>query len=223
MYATIVGNRDTGLGSARKQKGIISLDVVKQTLKVTTQREVRTTTNPNLSRRFRTNDRQLSYRRLRCDMYTDTLDAKTVLSKRGNKDAQVFSTWFGWYRAFPLTTKSEAHEAVSILFARDGVPNTMVMDGAKEQTLGDFRRKCRKASCHIKQTEPHSSWINMAENGVQELKKASARQMLKMHSPKRLWDNCLELQAFSHQVPHRRNQFRPQRRDARDDAHRRDC
>jgi hypothetical protein len=36
-----------------------------------------------------------------------------------------------------------------------------------------------------------------AENGVWELKKASARQMLKKHSPKRLWDDCLELQAFT--------------------------
>jgi hypothetical protein len=70
----------------------ISLDSAKQTLNVTTQRGVRTTANPSLSRRFRTNDRQLRYRRLRCDMYTDTLDAKTVTSKRGNKYAQIFAT-----------------------------------------------------------------------------------------------------------------------------------
>ena len=82
--------------------------------------------------------------RLRCNMYTDTLDAKTVvLSKRGNKYAQVFATRFGWYRAFPLKTKSEAQKAVSILFARDGVLDTIVIDGVKEQILlGDFRRKC---------------------------------------------------------------------------------
>jgi hypothetical protein len=129
-------------------------------------------------------------------MYTDTLDAKTVTSKRGNKYAQIFATRFGWYRAFPLKAKSEAHEAVSTLFARDGVPNVMVMNGAKEQTLGDFCRKCHEASCHIRQTEPHSPWMNMAENGVRELKKASARQMLKRHLPKCLWDDCLELQAF---------------------------
>jgi hypothetical protein len=174
----------------------ISLDSAKQTLDVTTQRGVRTTANPSLSRRFRTNDRQLRYRRLRCDMYTDTLDAKTVKSKQGNKYAQIFATRFGWYRAFPLKAKSEAHEAVSTLFARDGVPNVMVMDGAREQTMGDFRKKCREASCHIKQTESYSPWMNAAENGVRELKKASARQMLKKHSPKRLWDDCLELQAF---------------------------
>ena len=38
-----------------------------------------------------------------------------------------------------------------------------------------------------KQTERDSPWINMAENGVRELKKSS-RQMLLKHSPKRLWD-----------------------------------
>jgi hypothetical protein len=79
----------------------------------------------------------------------------------------------------------EAHEVVSTLFAQDGVPNAMVMDGAREQTLGNFRKKCREASCHIKQMEPHSLWMNTAENGIQELKKASTRQMLKKHSPTR--------------------------------------
>ena len=43
-------------------------------------------------------------------MYTDTLDAKIVTSKRGNKYAQIFATRFGWFRAFPLKTKSEAHK-----------------------------------------------------------------------------------------------------------------
>ena len=38
--------------------------------------------------------------------------------------------------------------------------------------------------------------MNAAENGVRELKKASASQMLKKHSLKRLWDDCLELRGF---------------------------
>jgi hypothetical protein len=79
-----------------------------------------------------------------------------------------------------MKAKSEAHEAASLLFARDGAPNAMAMDGAKEQMLGDFRRMCREASCHIKQTEPCSPWMMAAENGVRKLKKASARQMLKI-------------------------------------------
>jgi hypothetical protein len=197
VSATGTGKRKHTLSAERLAKNwVISLDAAKQTLEVTTQRGVRTVANPSLSRRFRTNDRQLRYRRLRCDMYTDTLDAKTVVSKRGNKYAQIFATRFGWYRAFPLKAKADAHFGLSTLFARDGVPNVMVMDGAKEQIQGDFRRKCREAGCHVKQTEPHSPWMNMAENGVRELKKSSARQMLLKHSPKRLWDDCLEFQAF---------------------------
>ena len=64
-------------------------------------------------------------------MHADTLDAKNVTSKRGNKHAQIFATQFGWHRGFPLKAKSEAHEAVSVLLARGGLPNAMVMDGAK--------------------------------------------------------------------------------------------
>jgi hypothetical protein len=113
--------------------------------------------NPSMSRRFWTNDHQLQHRRLRCDMHADTLDAKTVTSMQGHKHAQIFATRFGWCCAFPIKAKSEAHEAVSTLFARDGAPNVMAMlDGARELTLGNFRKKCREASCHIKQTEPHS-------------------------------------------------------------------
>jgi hypothetical protein len=40
-----------------------------------------------------------------------------------------------------MKLESEAHEAISLLFHRDGVPNVMVMDGAKSQTEGEFRSK----------------------------------------------------------------------------------
>ena len=39
----------------------IGLQAAKQTVKVTTQRGIRSIANPSLSRRFRTNDRQLRY------------------------------------------------------------------------------------------------------------------------------------------------------------------
>jgi hypothetical protein len=78
VSATETGKRKGNLTAERLAKNwCIPLDSAKQTLKVTTQRGIRTIANPSLSRRFRTNDRQLRYRRLRCNMYTDTLDAKT--------------------------------------------------------------------------------------------------------------------------------------------------
>jgi hypothetical protein len=42
-----------------------------------------------------------------------------------------------------MTKKSETHETLSLMFHRDGVPPTMILDDSKEQTLGHFRRKLR--------------------------------------------------------------------------------
>jgi hypothetical protein len=133
----------------------ISLEAAKRTLEVTTQRGIRTVANPLLSRCFRTNDRQLRYRRLRADMFTDTMESD-VVSKQGNKYAQIFATQFGWTRVYPMAKKSNAHEGLSLLFARDGVPNCLIMVNSKEQTLGQFRAKAREADCWIKQTEASS-------------------------------------------------------------------
>ena len=51
-----------------------------------------------------------------------------------------------------MTRKGEAHETLSLLFHRDGVPPTMVLDldGSKEQAKGDFKRKLREADCHAR-------------------------------------------------------------------------
>ncbi|KAI2502051.1 Reverse transcriptase (RNA-dependent DNA polymerase) [Fragilaria crotonensis] len=173
----------------------IDLTTARRTIDVTTQRGVRTVLHPTLSRRFRTNDRQLRYRRLAIDCFTDTLISNTV-SRRNNKYAQIFATSDGWCRAYPMSKKSMAHEGLSLLFQREGVPNTIIMDGAREQTMGLFRKKCREVSVHVKQTEPHTPWSNAAEAAIRELKKGVGRQMVRSRAPKRLWDDCLEREAY---------------------------
>ena len=65
-----------------------------------------------------------------------------------------------------MKTKGQAHEVLSLLFAQEGIPNKMIMDGSKEQTMGEFRRKTRQAGCHVKQTEPYSPWQNTAEGAI---------------------------------------------------------
>jgi hypothetical protein len=106
-----------------------------------------------------------------------------------NKSAQIFTTDFGFVRAFPMKKEKKAHEALSLLFHIYGVPNAMVMDGAKAQVEGEFRRKLCDAGCHIKQTEPHIQSSNMGEGAVCELKKGVGRQMMRSGYPKRLWDD----------------------------------
>ena len=148
-----------------------------------------------MSKRFRTNDRMLRYRRLRVDMFTDTMFAD-ARSKRGNKCAQVYCTNFGWTRVYPMKSKSQAHETFSTLCSTVGVPSCLIMDGAREQTMGQFRKKAKEVDCHIKPLEPYTPWANAAESAIRELKRAAGRKMVSTKTPKCLWDDCLENEAI---------------------------
>ena len=82
------------------------------------------------------------------------------------------------------------------MFQRDGVPPVLIMDGSKEQTQGEFRKKAREAGVYVKQTHPHSPWQNAAEGGIRETKRGAGRKAMAAGSPKALWDHCLELEAL---------------------------
>lgn len=174
----------------------IGLHAAARTIDATRQKGLRTILHPTLSRRFRTNDRQLRYRRLSCEVFADTLEASVPSWHRQNKYAQVFTTRHGWTRVYPIRKKSDAHEGLSLLAQRDGVPLSIVMDGSKEQTMSEFRRKAKEMGCHIKVTEPYSPWQNAAEGAIRELKRGAGRKMTKSKSPMKLWDHCLELEGY---------------------------
>ena len=95
-----------------------------------------------------------------------------------------------------MKRKGEAHETLSLLFHRDGVPPSMIDDNSREQVLGDFKQKLREEDCHLKQTKPYSPWMQAAEGCIRELKRGVTRKMIKTGMPKRLWDHCIELQAY---------------------------
>ena len=166
-----------------------------QTIKMTTQKGVRTCLNPSLSQRYPTNDRFLRYQRLPENLFGNTLIAG-MKSTHGNTCAQVWTARNGWKRAYPIKRKGLAHEALSLLFRHDGVPPCMVLDGSKEQTLGDFRQKLKEADCHLRQTKPFSPWQQAAEGAIRELKRGITQKLTGTGSPKVLWDHCLELEAL---------------------------
>ena len=95
-----------------------------------------------------------------------------------------------------MKTKGQAHDAVSLLFRRDGVPPAMMMDNSKEQLSKEFKRKLNEADCHHKTTEPYSQWSNAAEMNIRELKRGVSRKMIRSQAPKKFWDHCLELEAY---------------------------
>ena len=77
-----------------------------------------------------------------------------------------------------MTRKGEAHETLSLLFHRDGVPLTMVFDGLIEQCQGNFKRNLCKADCHARQAEPYSPWQQATEGCIRELKLAVSHKMI---------------------------------------------
>jgi hypothetical protein len=78
---------------------------------------------------------QLRHLRLPVTCFTGTMFSNSN-SRQGHKEAQVVCTADGWTRAFPMAKEKDAHEALLLLFNRDGVPSVMVMDGANAQIQG---------------------------------------------------------------------------------------
>ena len=72
----------------------ISILSAKRTFDAMMQHGLCTVLHLTLSHCFPTNDRQLRYRRIGHNMFTDTLKAQTTTWFRKNKYAQVFSTSF---------------------------------------------------------------------------------------------------------------------------------
>jgi hypothetical protein len=97
---------------------VIGIEAAKRTRLVTTQGGIRWMIHPSLTKRYK----------IPVTMFADTIYSK-ILSRQHNKASQVLCTDFGFVRAFPMKLESEAHEALSLLFHRDGVPNVMVVDG----------------------------------------------------------------------------------------------
>ena len=142
------------------------------------------------------NDRQLQYWWLPVDLFTDTLFSQQP-SLQGNKCTEVLATENGWVQVYLLKKKLEAHDALSLLFQHEDVPNVMVIDGALAQVQGELRQKCRQAAIHVKQAEPHMPWSNSAESAIHELKRGLGCKVVQSGAPRScsgiiVWrENCI--------------------------------
>ena len=111
-----------------------------KTVKRTTQRGIRSCLHPSLYRSYPKNYRMMRYNFLLHYVFSDTMKSG-VVSKRGNKYVQDYCTQYRRPQCHPMKLKSEAHEYLSMLFKRDGVPPKIVVDNSKEQSLGNFSSK----------------------------------------------------------------------------------
>ena len=101
-----------------------------------------------------------------------------AVSRMGDGCAQVNATDYGWARVFPISSRSEAHKTLSLLFTQDSIQSTCIYDSAKEMIHCKFYQKLKNAACQLKQLEPYTPWSNAAEKEIKELKKGAGCKLL---------------------------------------------
>ena len=106
----------------------------------------------------------------------------------GNTCAQIYSNRIGFVKLYPMTTKSDSHNSFSNFIHEVGIPHSIHSDGAKEETLGPFRKKMKKYEVHHSSTEPYSPWQNDAERKIGKIKHLGRCLMQSTNTPIRLWD-----------------------------------
>jgi hypothetical protein len=166
----------------------IGTEKAKQTLKSTTQHNIRSAILP-LTRRYKTDLLSQRMKRLSAQFYTDTAFSKDT-SLAGNSCVQLFTDGQGFVVAYPMRSKSEAGTALQ-KFCRDiGVPNMLHMDNAPEMTgiNTEFQAICKQYRIKTSTTEPHSPWQNKCENIIGVIKKRAKGRKIRKQIPKCVWD-----------------------------------
>ena len=167
----------------------ISIPRAQRTLRVTTQRGVRSAILP-ISRRYRA-DRVFSMKRLNGKFATDTAYG-SVKSLRGHVGCQLFSNKCGFKACYPLSKVdgNSVGDALTQFINDYGVPERLVFDGASVQTgpKTRFMDAIRRYEIKYHVSGPRRPNENPAEQGIHELKKRWYRMMLKKKVPPRLWD-----------------------------------
>ena len=174
----------------------IDMETAKRTLKTTSQ-YIKRHDNSRTSRHYSTNDRAVRYKRIRDHFFMDTFFAnkKIGISKRKNTCMQLFVTDKGYVFVVAMKSKGEVHKATKLFFKQVGIPNAIIADKSKEQTLGETKKICETYGVPIRELERNTPWANRAELYVGILKRAIRKDLKESNCPMVLWDYCAERRA----------------------------
>jgi hypothetical protein len=164
----------------------IGLQTAKDTIRVTTQRGIRSSVLP-LSRRYRS-DMYFNQKRLKIACYSDTMFGRCK-SLAQNTAAQVFVLANGAIDCYPMSSKAQAGDALGQFITDWGAPNHMTVDGSGEQTgpNSKFQKLCRKHEIPLQIGEPNRHQ-NPCEPHIGAVRKKWFQLMTRNQVPKRLWD-----------------------------------
>ena len=131
-----------------------------KTLDATTQYCIKTTSNGNIHRRYRTEPHQRQYRQLGgpySRFSSDTLFS-IIKSTRSNVFTQLLSNYVNFTKIYPFKTKREAPSTLSTFIHEVDIPTSLHADGAKELIKGEWGKICRKRHIQQTKTKLHPPW-----------------------------------------------------------------
>ena len=147
----------------------IGIKTAKHMYNTTTQLGVRDYTYLQGTCRLKDTVYQLKFRRLRGDVYMDTMFSNTK-SIAQNTCEQIFTTDFNWVAFYPIKKKPDMSEALELLISDHGAFNNIIPDNTPELTSGNFKHTANKFGIHICPVEAWMPNQNKAEACIRELK-----------------------------------------------------
>ena len=107
----------------------------------------------------------------------------------GTRYCQVFGSRHMFAEAYPITKKSDCHEALNTFLRDYGAPDSMIMDGSKEQTQKNtkFQATLRKNNVLPIITLPARPNHNPSESVIREVRKKWYRAVFCTNCPRALW------------------------------------
>jgi hypothetical protein len=168
------------------KKWAIGKQIAHDTIKATTQAFVRNVMHP-VERRFKTKNVALRYNHIKQTFTPNTFFAN-IKSAAGKKCAQLFTTDFGFAKFVPMRSKSEAPTALQEFIRDVGIPDHIHSNGAKEMTLGAWKKTCYEAGIRMTNTEKGSPWQNRTEVEIREIKRHVRLLLKRTDTPGELWD-----------------------------------
>lgn len=167
------------------KRWMIGLQTAKETLAVTTHEGIRDV-YVSAEQKMRKKAPYLRFPNLKSTFYVDSLFS-TVKSVHGHTGGSIFTNGYGYDRFYPWTRKFHHPDALMSFIHEVGLPNTLVSDGALEETQGRAGDICREYHIQQKVTVPYSPWQNLAEASIRELKKCVRRIHRQTGAPISLW------------------------------------
>ena len=146
-------------------------------------------------RKLRQHLDHMRYPNLKGKWYLDTSFVKTT-SVRQHMCGQIFTNSLGFNIPYPLARKWDASLGLDQFVQELGIPQVLsipqvlITDEAKEETLGTWLSTCRKYQIKMEQTLPYRQWRNLAEASVHELKYGIHKATHQSGSQQQLWCYC---------------------------------